>query len=582
MRAKRGSLLGLIPLLAPVLLRAASPSLFGRGIVSLSFRGDAPADEAEWSALTRLGPGQTLTAEGVRTSLRNLWATRRFTDLMVEAAPDGEGTRVVVVFSAVPGIERLDISRGVPGRGRILDALGLGPGDPWPEERLPALEDAVRTALRDEGYFEASVRAHVDPGRAPACVDVRFDVSPGRRARGGPPEWVGETGPLQPPELARAAHQKAGRPFIESRARKDAERYEDLYRRKGYSRAEVRWQGLRYDPALAMVTPRYRVFAGPRVILKVVGASLSGVKNHPESPWERGEPPDEDAVQHLRDALERTYQEHGYARAKVDVTTEASTAQEETITFTVNRGDRFSVAHVSLEVLGSVRASEAMSVLETRPRGLVSTGRLVDATLAADQEALAGLLRSKGFAYARVGDARVADGRSPFTLDVTFPLEEGRRYSLGKVSLTGVSGLPLRDVEKALGLTPGSPYQAGRVSEGVARLRQFYLDHGYPDVHVEESTALEEAGSADPLQSDVACRVTEGDFVRFGKTVVRGNRRTKTSVIRREVAWREGDPYSFSRLIETQQALTRLGVFQRTNLFDLLVLERGLDHAQHA
>jgi len=149
MRSSRAVLLALTALL--VAARGSAETFYGTGIASLSFRGDAPVDERRLAALTELAPGRTLTGEAVRTSLRNLFATRLFSDLAVEASPSPAGSVVVVVFSAAPRIERLALSSSVPASGRVLDAVGLGPGNPWQSDLEPRYESEIRRVLRPDG-----------------------------------------------------------------------------------------------------------------------------------------------------------------------------------------------------------------------------------------------------------------------------------------------------------------------------------------------------------------------------------------------------------------------------------------------
>ncbi|HEX5854238.1 MAG TPA: POTRA domain-containing protein, partial [Thermoanaerobaculia bacterium] len=162
--------------------RAGAETYYGTGIASLSFRGDAPVDVRRLAALAELAPGRTLTGEAVRTSLRNLFATRLFSDLAVEVSPSPAGALVVVVFSAAPRIERLEISSGVPASGRILDAVGLGPGDPWQSDLVPRYEGEMRRVLRDEGYFDPRIATSVEAGAGETAVEVRLEVEKGPRA----------------------------------------------------------------------------------------------------------------------------------------------------------------------------------------------------------------------------------------------------------------------------------------------------------------------------------------------------------------------------------------------------------------
>jgi outer membrane protein insertion porin family len=60
--------------------------------------------------------------------------------------------------------------------------------------------------------------------------------------------------------------------------------------------------------------------------------------------------------------------------------------------------------------------------------------------------------------------------------------------------------------------------------------------------------------------------VTEGPREFFGKTIVRGNTRTRTSRVEFPVRWKEGDPLSEAKMLDAQRELSRTGVFQKVEV----------------
>ena len=436
---------------------APAATFYGTGIASLSFRGDASLDTHRLESLTELKPGRTLTDEAVRTSLRNLFATRLFSDLAVEASSSPAGAVVVVVFAAAPRIEHLEISPGAPASGRVLDAVGLGAGDTWLNDLKPRYEDAIRHVLRDQGYFDPKVAMVVEAGIDETSVRVRLDVRKGPRATAGHPRFSSALTPLDETALLAKAKSKPGKRYRGAAAREDAERYAAAYRRLGYSRAEVRLEDERYDAASATVTPQYALFVGPRVVLRVTGESESVVRTHPDSPWSRGEPSDEDSLQVLKDGLRRTYQESGYARAKVDVTFE-TTADEEVVAFAIEKGERWTIARVTVVGALSLPKSAVRAVLQTRARGLLGSGRYVDGEAAADRDALQSFYSANGFRNARVLPPELAEGPSRDTLIVTYRVEEGIRTIVSTRTLVGMKGVAEDVLLPRLAVRAGLPY----------------------------------------------------------------------------------------------------------------------------
>ena len=545
--------------------RALAEATYGTGIASLSFRGDASLDTRRLEALTALQPGHTLTDEAVRTSLRNLFATRLFSDLALEVSPSPAGAIVVVVFAAAPRIEVLEISPGVPASGRILDAVGLGKGDPWQNDLRPRFEDAIRRTLRDGGYFDPKVATLVEAGADETSVRVHFEVQKGPRAVAGRPRFSSALFPLDEAALLAKAKSKPGKPYRGAAAREDGERFTAAYRRLEYSRAEVRFEAESYDSASATVTPRYALFVGPRVVLKVTGENESVVRSHRDSPWSRGEPSDEDSLQLLKDALRRTYQEDGYARAKVDVTFE-TTPDEELVAFTIEKGERWTISRVSVSGAVGLSQKAALGAIQTRARGLLGTGRYVDGEAAADRDALEALYRASGFRHARVLPPEVTEGASRDTLFVTFRVEEGNRTVVGMRTVTGVTSVPESDLLPRLAVRAGLPFSETNVSDDAALLQSLYVDRGYVDAKVEATTRFREPVPPEGERADVVYAVTEGTPVVFGKTILRGNRRTQPFIVEDRLANKEGSPFSLTKLLETQQSLARLGIFQKIEL----------------
>ncbi len=551
-----------VVLLAAVSAPAFAASSYGTGIASLTFRGDAAVDTGRLAALTDLRPGRTLTDEAVRTSLRNLFATRLFSDLSLEVAPSPAGARVVIVFAAAPRIERLEISPGAPASGRLLDAVGLGVGDPWQNDLRPRYEDAMRRVLREEGYFAPKVATVVEAGSDETSVRVRFEIEKGPRATAGPPLFSAAIAPLDEAALLARAKSKPGKRYRSAVAREDAERFAAAYRRLDYSRAEVRLDDERYDASTATVRPHYALFVGPRVVLKVTGESESVVRSHPDSPWTRGEPSDEDSLQVLKDGLRRTYQERGFERAKVDVSFE-TTPDQELVAFAIDKGERWSISSVKVTGADLLPRGAVSGALQTRARGLLGTGRYVDGEAAADRDALEALLRANGFRRGRALPPEVTEGASRDTLVVTFRVEEGIRTVVGSRTVTGAKSVPEDELVPRLATAAGLPFSESRVSDDAALLQSLYVDRGYVDARVEATTRFEAGAPGQGERAEVLFSVSEGTRVVFGKTILRGNRRTQPFIVEDRLANIEGSPFSLTKLLETQQSLARLGIFQK-------------------
>ncbi len=542
---------------------------YGTRIASLSFRGDGPIDERYARRIVTLRPGEALTEVAVRESIRNLFATQWFSDLWIDVIPAAEGTDVAIAYSAAPRIASLSVEGpGIPSRGSLYDALGIARGDFWDRERGRAAEEAVSRFLRERGFFEATTRTEVELAPDGASVEVRFVVAVGPEAKTAPPLFQGDLGPVTVAELVKAARLKPGKPYRQVAARRDAETFSELYHRKGFARAEVRFEADRYEPSRRQVTTSYAIFVGPRLVLSVDGASEREIRNHPGAPWAKGTPPDEESIRKFADLLRREYQEKGHARAMVQVSFAASES-EERVSFRIRPGDRYAVSEVTVEGNVSIPSRELLALLGTRPRGALSSGRLVDSVMVSDRTTIESIYRSRGFSNAKVGEAAVRDDSAPYTLSVAFPIDEGVQLVVGSRVVEGTVALRTADVEKLLSVRTGQPFRPSDVDGDVATIRSLLADRGFIQSHVDAALTRLEGTPDEPARVAVKYVVFEGSEFQFGKTIVRGNRVTRISEIEREFTYKEGDALSFGRLAETEQRLARLGIFQRLDMTTL-------------
>ena len=72
------------------------PPLYGRTVVSVAYTSDGPVDRDEVARLVSIKSGQPLTEEATGSTIRYLFATRRFSDVRVEAEPAEGGVAVTV------------------------------------------------------------------------------------------------------------------------------------------------------------------------------------------------------------------------------------------------------------------------------------------------------------------------------------------------------------------------------------------------------------------------------------------------------------------------------------------------------
>jgi outer membrane protein insertion porin family len=152
--------------------------------------------------------------------------------------------------------------------------------------------------------------------------------------------------------------------------------------------------------------------------------------------------------------------------------------------------------------------------------------------------------------------AELAPDKSAFFL--TFTINEGERYKIGKVSVN--SSLPKLDssaLQPLLDIEPGDWYDGDAVERNVQTLTDTVQERGYAFVEVKPRIARDKEKHTVDLVFDVG----EGPRVYVERIDIVGNTRTKDKVIRREFRLAEGDAFNAALIRRSRQRLQDLGYF---------------------
>lgn len=179
--------------------------------------------------------------------------------------------------------------------------------------------------------------------------------------------------------------------------------------------------------------------------------------------------------------------------------------------------------------------------------------------LAYDRELLRKFYLNHGYADFRIDNAiaELSPDRKAFY--VTFTLEEGERYRVGKIHIQ--SNMPDVDANayrKYVTFEPKDWYKANEIENTINKLTDALNDHRHPFVDVRPDVSR----NRDSRSIDVTFNLNEGQKLFVNNINISGNVRTLDSVIRREMELSEGDPFNASKLKKSEQKLNDLGYFE--------------------
>jgi outer membrane protein insertion porin family len=537
-------------------------------IARIDFRADARFDTTAMANEVTLRPGQPVSIRELQSSIKNLYATGNFRDVRVDSAPAEGG--VVLTFAlflnyrvdeiALEGIPRRD-------RGRAQRELTVRNGEVLSLDAVDDSATAVQEMLRRNGYLEATVDPETNFDRLRSVADVTFHITAGPQAKVANVVIEGNPAPFKTAELIDRMKRKPGKTFQLGEAREDANRIRNFLVRRNYRRADVDLLSHTYDPATHGVTLRYRVAVGPTVQVKVEGIERSAVRRW--LPFGRNQEYSEDAVEQAANNIVQGLQLRGHYSAAVD--TESELANNVwTTTFHVSAGPRYRLTDVAFTGNMKLTDKALRPLVATTPSGgirkLVSTimRRPTGVTreqVAGDREALESFYRLQGFSEATVAEPVVQLNDAVGTMTVEFPIAEGTQTLISAVKVEGVDDDHHPDAPKPK-LAAGDPLNPQLVHEDVVALQTYYANAGHTEVQVAPRIDT----SADKTSATVTYTIAEGPHVNVDEVIVRGNTYTDRDVILRRSNIDPGDPFSYTRMLEAQRELYRLGIFQRVEI----------------
>jgi len=553
-------------------------------------------DAAALEPLVAVRAGEPLTVRELQRTVRALYQTGRFGNVLVRQWPAGDAPGAPSVRIEVECLPRRVVASvrvvapaGTPlGAEAMLQAAGLLHGAELYPGRLGVAAAAIQRALQRRGWRDARVEGRAEGETQAAVV---FTVEPGEPTRVVSLTLGPDTG-LPADELRHGLALHTGEVLDDELLDADVRELRDRLRRGGYYRARVGTPVVSASGIAATVS--IQVYAGPRVAFAFAGElPVPPGRLRGRLGYDGEVPLDETAIEAAAERLRDFIAALGFAEARV-WTEETGDARRVTVVFHVDAGRRYEVRDIHFDGATFRTEAELVSALRARlaaepasevaqPRADLDALAVVSGLAVRDPEPylatspartyqvqawkealleLADGYRDEGFLEATLDVWKVALDAEAGFVDVQVRVKEGVRTFVDEVAIEGNVGIPSAELTRKAKVEAGAPLSLRRVEEMRRAILDAYRRHGYVYARVEAGQAF----SADRARATVRFRVDEGPQVRIAGVVVEGNKRTRTILIERTVRIKPGQVYDPEEVATAQAELLRLGVFRAITL----------------
>ncbi len=273
---------------------------------------------------------------------------------------------------------------------------------------------------------------------------------------------------------------------------------------------------------------------------------------------------DQNQVRKDAEGIRKLYTDKGYLSAEIEYKLTPSGEGETSVDYYIRENEISKIKKITFVGNDNIKSKQLRGIMETRQKNflsfITSAGIFKEEALQKDVEKLMAYYYYQGYIKATVSNPTVThEGKNIF---ISIPVEEGDRFNIGKVDLTGDLILPRDSLAKDLQAIEGKVFSSNYLNKDMVNLRELYADKGYANVDISPLTAIHDEGKTVDITYDIA----QGEKVYFEKVNITGNNRTRDKVIRREVRVAEGDLYSTGKIKRSQQELENLGYFKKVNL----------------
>jgi outer membrane protein insertion porin family len=548
--------------------------------------------------------GKPLRGEQVASSLRLLYQTGDYADLRAVIFPESRGVRLDFVAKENLFINQVIIEglTAPPTDSSAAAAMQLSLGQTYHPADIDEAVKRLQDALREEGLYQAKIEIEKRVMAETHQLDVIAHVNPGTRVRLSKIELLNNTEYTDAELLARFKV-KTGRELTIARVQAGEERISKYLKKKGHLSTRVSVRRGDFNLADNTIPLVVEVTEGPRVLVEVAGAKLSKGTVKKLIPIYQEGSVDTDLLEEGKRNIRERMERDGYFDATVTYNRVSKDVQgtktgwkgsEETITYKVDRGDRHKLLRVEFHGNQYFSTSILRGRLNILPSAWATRPRFSRRLLESDAQSMRSLYAANGFLSAKV-DGQILDNfdGKDGDLVIRFGIEEGKQTLVSSLQINGMKSISEDDIRSVVGSSPGQPYSEINVSSDRDNILALYFNEGFPNATfaaqaqpagvpvTDNQTGKAAAPDAqrDELPHDekeskipraepvkLVYTIVEGSQIRVRQVLLTGYNHTKPSFIQRDIKVRPNAPLRQGEVVESQQKLYNLGIFNRVTI----------------
>ena len=185
-------------------------------------------------------------------------------------------------------------------------------------------------------------------------------------------------------------------------------------------------------------------------------------------------------------------------------------------------------------------------------------------TLTGDLERLRSFYINQGFINFKINSSVVSISKDKKKIFIAVTIDEGDKFSIGKVKLKGdvPEPLALSDLEKDLSISEGDVFNRSKVNESTSKVAKSLGNFGYAFANVSSVPTIDK----DKHRVDFTFFIDPGKKIYVRRINIIGNEKSNDEVIRRELRQLESSWFAQDKVDRSKTRLTRTQFFDSVDV----------------
>lgn len=507
-------------------------------------------DETETKDLFDLKSGDQTSAEALEKLKTRMLATTLFES--VDISLSGSSVAVSAVESRL--IRKIYIAGNYPYLStKIIRLSGLLAGDPYHPDLIKVGEEKITQFYEKNGYYGTKVTIIPTLDDKYYVANLKIDIDRGKKIPISDVIIEGHEAFLREKVRRIFDIQK----FSLNKIRKKTHKLQEKYAKKGYVRARVKMAGYFINKEANNVEVSLLISERKKLIVTFEGnKNLRKRTLLKETTFTEERGYDRFSVDRSREKLLFFYKENGFPFASIETSYE-KTEDTVDIGFHIAEGPQVRIGKIKFNGNKEIGSRKLKKAMELKSFSFFEPGFYKEDLVASDLSRIVQYYHDHGFFDAKITSWKLDwnSEKNRIIFDIT--VDEGQPYTIEAIHVQEGLSFDNKTLVEKSNLKVGKRFETKKILNAEKRIFSFYQKKGYPYIRPD----ITEVHDTEKKQVFLTITAVEGKKADIRHIIIQGNHTTKESFIRDVLYFKENNPYTYKKLLDSQLELKRLGIF---------------------